>query len=623
MRLLGNVEVRVGDVLVEAFVAPRLQSLLGYLIVHRNDAQSRQRLAFVLWPDSTEAQARTNLRQALHHVRHALPDVDALLRADGRTLQWLSGGSSVVDLIAFEEACARADRSHRREDLECAVSAYGGDLLPGCYDDWVEPERQRVRRRHVAVLERLTKLSEEEGDHRAAVRAAEQLVALDPLDEASCRWLMRLLAQTGQRGRALRVYHECVTTLADGLGVPPSAETVDEYERLVAAPQPRRKTVDVRAPIIGRGAEWQALVECWEISTAGRAQLAVVRGEAGIGKSRLADEFRGWCARQGVSSASSRAYEAEGSMSYAPVIEVLRSAAVRPFLSRLDPSWQVELIALVPELAIEHPELVQMARGAPGDRTRMLEAVARAVTATPGPLVVVIDDLQWCDADTLEFLHFLIRFAADARLLVIATVREEGVGRDHPLRTVLASLRMMGAVVDVPLARLDPTATRALAEQLTGADPVLVERLVRTSGGIPLFLVELARSGLTGQPSEGRLGFAVSPRLQAVIGARLDKLSERAREVAAVAAVVGRPWTIELVGQVATEHDDDDIVAAVDELWSRGIVGEHGNDAYDFTHDLIRDVVYAGIGPATRKRLHLHLARVGTTQCRPAGRRRW
>ena len=137
--------------------------------------------------------------------------------------------------------------------------------------------------------------------------------------------------QAGQRARALRVYHECVTTLERELGVRPSPETVEVYERLLAEHSQHQAVPPVvGVPLVGRDAEWRQLVACWEASGEGRAQLVMVTGEAGIGKSRLVEDFRAWCARGGHPTTTSRAYEAEGNLSYGPIVDALRSPAVRP-----------------------------------------------------------------------------------------------------------------------------------------------------------------------------------------------------------------------------------------------------------------------------------------------------
>ena len=146
IRLLGSVELRLGGTPLAPPESARAVSLLAYLLVHRGAPQPRRRLAFLLWPDSTEAQARTNLRKALHTLRRALPD--GFLDGDTQTLRWRADAPCTLDLAAFEDALERGD-------LRAAVEAYGGDLLDGSYDEWVLAERERLRDRYADALERL------------------------------------------------------------------------------------------------------------------------------------------------------------------------------------------------------------------------------------------------------------------------------------------------------------------------------------------------------------------------------------------------------------------------------------------------------------------------------------
>ncbi len=172
VRLLGGMDVRYGTERLDTLESPRLQSLLAYLLLHREASQQRRHLAFLLWPDSTEAQARTNLRQLLHHLRHAIPHSDNFLDVDATCIQWRSEGPSWLDVAEFEQAAGRADADDAgsREALEHAAALYGGDLLPECYDEWILPEREALRDRNIELLERLTSILEQERDYQAGAR---------------------------------------------------------------------------------------------------------------------------------------------------------------------------------------------------------------------------------------------------------------------------------------------------------------------------------------------------------------------------------------------------------------------------------------------------------------------
>jgi len=148
LRLLGGFDLTCGDEPVAAVNTPRLQSLLAYLVLHRDAPQPRQHLAYLLWPDSSDAQGRTNLRHLIHQLRQALPQADEYLCATVNTLQWRVDAPFTLDVAEFENALAQGA-------LQQAADLYHGDLVPGCYGDWIAPERERLQQQYVSVLERL------------------------------------------------------------------------------------------------------------------------------------------------------------------------------------------------------------------------------------------------------------------------------------------------------------------------------------------------------------------------------------------------------------------------------------------------------------------------------------
>jgi DNA-binding SARP family transcriptional activator len=575
IRLLGELSLDVGGTPIAPLDSARVESLLAYLVLHRDAAQPRQKLAFLLWPDSTEQQARTNLRHVLHNLRRTLPVVD--LEVTSRTLRWRPGAPLWLDVAAFEEALDRGA-------LQEAVDLYSGELLQGSYDDWLLAERERLHDRYVDALVELSTSLEGEAE---AIAYAERLLRADPLREKTYRRLMQLYDAQDDRARALRVYHACESALDRGLGVPPSVETRRAYEALL----PETPVAgEPSAGLIGRARERARLTELWQDSQRGRARLVLVSGEAGIGKTRLVDELGTWCAHRGVAVADARSYAAEGGLAFGPVVTWLRSEALAPRRVRLDRGRLTELARLLPELPGTPLSL-------PPDeqRQRLFDAMARALLASATPVLLIADDLQWADEGTLQFLHYLLRRERDARLLVAATVRSEDVDVLHDL---LAGLRALEQVEEIELEPLSRHEVALLAERLTGRalDPAEGDHLFAETEGNPLFVLETLRAGST------------SPRVQAVIDARLAQLSEPARRLARVAAAVGREFTTDVLA-LAGGLDEAAFVPALDELWRRRIVRERAPDGYDFAHERIREVAYAGLAPAERRQAHLQVAR--------------
>jgi predicted ATPase/DNA-binding SARP family transcriptional activator len=635
LRLLGDFSLLYNDQQVTSLNTTRLQSLLTYLVLHRDVPQQRQHLAFLFWPDATEAQARNNLRQLLHQLRQALPAVEHFLSADTHLLHWDPVTPFHLDVATFEQTLTLADAATQRNDqhalqaaLEQADSLYRGELLPGCYDEWILPERERLRQRHRQALEQLLSLHEGQGDHVTAIRYAQRLIGLDPLSEDLSRRLMRLFALNNDRASALHVYHTCVTTLQRELGVDPDPATREAYERLMQHETPviparaQQPLLAATPTLIGRKQEREALQEVWHAASAGEPRFVLVTGEAGIGKSRLAEEFLLWASQQGAVTAKTRSYAAEGQLSLAPVTDWLRSNGLRAPLRQLDAVWLTEVARILPELFAEQPDLPRYESVTEyGQRQRFFEALARAILAASQPLLLLIDDLQWCDQETLEWLHFLLRFDPTARLLVVGCAREEELPQTHPLRTLLLHLRNTMRVTELTLQPLDAAETAKLASKVANRELDLDEglHLYHETGGYPLFVVETVRADLgrasisppeaDRSPRQPPLDDArtLPPRVHAVLVGRLLQLSASAREFVELAATIGREFTLDLLiaGSLA---DAESAVCALDELWHKRIVRERGVNSYDFTHDKLREVAYGEISAPQRRMLHRRVA---------------
>lgn len=633
VQLLGDFRLNYHGDQPIAVQQARQQSLIVYLILHRQASQSRQQIAFLFWPDTSEAQAQTNLRQLLHHLRRAWPASSDYIRVEPRTIAWKSAAPYRVDVVEFLHAVDDATSAWKagqidaaRRACETAIELYRGDLLPASYEEWLLVERERLRQAFLDTVERLVVLCEDARDYISAIHYAQRFLRVDPLHETTYRRLMRLHALNGDRASSLRIYHNCATMLDRELGVAPDHETQEAYARLLDMETPpvlRRQFIKPSGDrLVGRTGEWAKLQQVWATARRGRTQLVCIIGEAGSGKTRLAEELIGWVRRQGISQARAHTYAAAGSLAYAPVTAWLRAAAFVSARTQLPGLWRSEVTRLLPELLVDQPELPR-----PEPLTerwqlqRFFEALARMVMTANQPLLLVLDDIQWCDQETLEWLPYLLRFDPTARLLVVATLRPEEIDERHPVASFLLNLRAENRLTEIELGPLSHEETAALAAQMAtqAIDAAAALRLYQETEGNPLFIVETMRSEVMDAAADvqptGAAPDTASPapgapfplKVYTVIQRRLTQLSPGARELAVLAAVIGRSFTFDLLIHASTLTEDA-LVAALDELWLRRIVRVQSAEAYDFSHGRIREVAYAQVSPMRRRLLHRRVA---------------
>ena len=222
IRLFGGFRLTYDGGELNTVDTNRLQSLLAYLVIQRHSPLPRRQIAFLFWPDSSEAQARTNLRNLLHLLHEALPESDNYLSIDGQMIQWRSDSDFVLDVAEFEEKLASGNFSE-------AASLYAGDLLPDCYDEWVIDERERLRQMYLNALQQLLQHKEAESDYRAAIDFAKLIIRREPLSEHTYRDLMRLHALNGDRTGVYQAYNACAAVLQSELNVEPSIGTRDMF----------------------------------------------------------------------------------------------------------------------------------------------------------------------------------------------------------------------------------------------------------------------------------------------------------------------------------------------------------------------------------------------------------
>ncbi|MEZ5730259.1 MAG: AAA family ATPase [Burkholderiaceae bacterium] len=629
VRLFGLFEVRTGNESITLPSGERTRALLARLILLQGRAQSRESLADELWPDSSAAQARTNLRRELHRLRQAHPLLKVGLKSTQVELRWSPDQAQRVDVIAFEAALdAPADPDEptaQQVRIEAALREYSGEFMTGVQTDWTLEKRQALARRFRDALEALVIHLLARHEFVEALRRAEALVALDPLCEHSCLLAMRAHQGLGDPAGALRVFEACTAALMDDLGVGPGSELRASAARIrdamPAGPVRRRPRVVLASstgPLVGRQAELDRLRAIWRDATAGRPCLAIIEGEPGIGKTRLAQALLTETARDGVCVACTRGTVGPGQGLRATIDDWFGSPTLRSALEALPAASAESLRLALPGLRGNRPGSPARA-AAPGDaieRHRLLTAIASALTVSACPVLLVIDDVQWVDGDTIEMLRFLVGFDDHAPLMILCTLRAGAVLAEHPMERLIDELEGQSRAIRLALGPISPGDTAALARQVladasaarpghAGAVPDLA-RLHQRSGGNPYFVIEWLRSREF-PPHEDRDFVRLPARIGALIRSRLDTLSQVARQIANLAALTGGEFTIDLLAR-ASGRDEALVADALDELWQRRLVHELQPGRLEFAHDSTREAIHASIRPVRRRELHRRLA---------------
>jgi DNA-binding SARP family transcriptional activator len=626
--LLGDFQLWNDNGLVpsSAFPTRKVIELLLALIDQPQQRLTIDQLSDRLWPARDPDAARKNLHVAIGHLRRALePDLkrpadSTYLITEGDTYQLRIDGWT-IDVQLFDQhlriaQLAQADQKwiEAVAEFRAALALYRGDYLIDVRDaEWTLTSREKYREARLDALEQLAECYARLKQPRAELEAAQQVVAVDPLRESAWRLIMSAHTTLGEAGLALRAYHTCATNLQSELNIAPSLETLQLYQHLLndsSLPTVyiQLSTSNLQSQLVGREQEWSGLQNAWHLAATTQPIVVLLQGEVGIGKTRLAEEFSQWAARQNIAVSKAQCYANESALAYAPVTAALRS---RP-LPKLTALWRTEIARLLPEVLSDRPDLPP-----PGplsetwQQQRFFEALAHAILdrSTDGTLIL-IDDVQWCDRDSLDWLIYFVRFAAQTNprscLLLLLTLRPDEIDDQHPLPTVLAGLRRHRQLIEIAVPPLDQQATEQLAVNISGAeiDRDQATALYAETEGNPLFIVETMRSHSAISP---RPTFELTSTIHSVIEARLANLSPQAHELAGVAATIGRTFTFDVLSKAATLSPDE-LVRAIDELWQRRIVREQGSDAYDFSHGKLGEVAYAKLSAARKHLLHRRVA---------------
>ena len=544
LRLLGSPDLMV-DSQQAVFKTRKTLALLAYLAVEKR-SHSREEVAALLWPEADAAGARSSLRMTIGRLRSTLGDAaDAVLLATRDTIGLAP--STPLDLdVAVLSATRQQIRTPGasrglRPNVEYAVSLYRGPFFGDLtvldapeFDAWLAGHRAHWLGVVGELFDWLCTVQTEADDDGDALLTLQRWVSLDPGEDGAWQRLIELHLAQGNRVAARQTWSAYRRVLAD-LEIDPSAQ-LDALGSLIEAsleadhavgyhtqrvpgvvvesPGPDEMDL-VQMPFVGRARELLQLRRTFERVRAGEPRVVVLEGEAGSGKTRLAEEFLAWAAMQGADVLRGGGFETTDDLAYASLVEALRSRLERENApdDLLDDPWLAELSHLLPELRVRYPDLVPPTSDPALGRHQLFEAVTRLLKALAvrRPLVVFRDDWHWSDTNSRDLMRYALRRMSEDhdRVLVLLVVAADRLGTDRALAQWIGSLERDAPTARLGLERLTVPDIMLWMAALAGNDGEgsftdaaaarLGEWLAERAGGNPSQIVAALRSLLDQQ----------------------------------------------------------------------------------------------------------------------------
>jgi DNA-binding SARP family transcriptional activator/predicted ATPase len=686
LALLGTPEV-VHDERVLTFSTRKVLALLVYLVVEKG-LHSREKLTALLWPESEAREGGATLRSTIARLRAALEDVPnhshLIVERDVLSCDFASDVN--LDLDTLGTAFKRCQGSTNVDDLhgetrrilliqlQAAVDRYRGGFPEGFhisdapdFEDWARMQREIWHRRMSVVFDCLSQVQFDGGELSSAIDTTTRWIAHEPLNETAHLRIMQVYFTAGDRKAALQAYENYRSMLAKEWRARPAPEISALAERIrTQMPAPgvhirpeRREDGEPRPPALpnipltGRAEEYGKLIDLYHAVQDGQTHVVILKGEAGIGKTRLASDFLGWASAHGADVLSGRAFETRGRLPYQPLVEALHSCIEHENApdDLLSDAWLAELSRVLPDLRERYPDLPPPSTDETTARIRLFEAIGRLgqALAERTPVVLFIDDVHRADAASLDALHYAGQRWRESKtpLLLLLSTRAEAlvtmkdVARwlsdlERELHATLLALDALAMEETLQLVRAigaDPTQTsylegfgRWLFSETRGQPFYIIETLkaLLERGLLPLrqqangrWVIDFAAAVDSGAWIANAAGLftptsKVLPHgVRAVIRARLEQVTPNAFALLAAGAVLGHDFTFEHLCQVTAIGENDGLPALDEVLMHRLLAEGNGRGqafagTYVFTHDKIRDVVYTEAGEARRRIFHRH-----------------
>ncbi|MEH6584572.1 MAG: AAA family ATPase [Halioglobus sp.] len=579
---LGELAVNRGDEVAVLPPSKKTRALLAYLALHERPFR-REQLCELLWevPDDP----RGSLRWSMSKLRR-LVDYDARARivADRSQVAFDAEGVD-IDCVSLHLLVNNGLSDCSIDELQCAADRFQGSFLEGLelpdfhlFYAWCLAQREQVVRDQSTLLRALVERLESEPER--ALDPARALSALVPYEESAHASLIRCLVALDRTQEAEQAYLYGKKLLAE-VGVENPAILYRAWRGTPGTrPAVAASVVPVAAPailpeheLVGRDRELAQLQQSLSQTLATQcAACLLIQGEAGIGKSSLLAVARAAAHEAGALVLESQAYEAE---------------VIRPFALWSD--------ALMRCADIEEPTLFLGDKRI--DRELLFAGLSELISAraATAPVVVIFDDLQWCDESSISALHYLLRMNRERPLWVVVGARDTELQENSAALRTLRDLRKDQLLVAMKLERL----TEAVLQQLIElhAPTVDSQRLCLECGGNPLMAIELARA-----ESKGEAGGSLDELIQD----RLSRFDSQATDTLRWAAVLSPNIDVGSLER-ATGQDGQALAEVLENAERQGLL-KTTDRGFGFSHDLVASAVYASIAPSRRQVMHRHVA---------------
>ena len=631
LRLLGSPTASV-PTQAPAPLGIKTLGLLAYLALEPGP-HPRETLATLLWSDSGDDDARASLRQALRQLRHAFGDA---ITADRQFVRLTSPID--CDVLHFLDAARRDARTAAAFDVGRFLRGAVFRQAPA-FNEWAAATRDRLLRLSMDALRDAARNAVGRSRWQEALEHAERWLAADPLSEEAVGVIVEAEYCVRGRAAALRRYTAFRARLHEEAGTEPGAELAALGARIERSPETApavggaddAQEFSFRSDLIGREAHWATLTDAWQSPALHGARAVLIEGEAGTGKTRLADEFTRWVRAHGGTVLRGDGYEPSGGPAFGTMATALRGALAAPGLGGTDPDWLAEAARLVPDLRQRFPGLPQPAAAHPGmERWRLFEGIAQLLIALGSEqrVLLFLDDLQWCDSESCALIQFLVRRLDELPVLLIATLTSGEIEPGSAPERLAQSLAVRPGSRRLALAPLSEDEVWQLIRQMgniraPAGGRRFARRLHAVSDGNPFQVIEIAKmlfaEGLLGatpvsrewvlpaQRASGGFAQVEVPRtVRDAIAMRVTRLPDELRQILTSIAVAARPVEADILAHV---HGTSRLrLAALGEaLIDRHLVTEQ-DGGYRMAHPLLGQAVRSGLSAARRRELHRALS---------------